>query len=305
MFSPEQFARFSKLQNACMDLRYGADAYAYALVAQGSVGVVAEASMKPWDYMPLIPVIQGAGGVVTELVGPAAHPRKRWNRTGGGQPRVASTSFSRVERLKNQCRHPRKIEKQWLKCVRPFPVWTKVSSNNQNRPMAICPLCVAPCLPERPTETLKRILWAKNGRGQDIRVYKPAFDQRYARLQIVSHEGLAADAEAVHDWDARTAEIIDAGVAVVFFDEVQFFEAPNFTSDILQIIEELLAAGVDVVCSGLDMDWQGKPFPIIAHMAAKADEVHKLRGRLHGVRSAFDEDLQEDGVGGADRNRWL
>ncbi|MDA8604556.1 histidinol phosphate phosphatase [Alphaproteobacteria bacterium] len=69
MFSPEQFARFSKLQNACMDLRYGADAYAYALVAQGSVGVVAEASMKPWDYMPLIPVIQGAGGVVTDWSG--------------------------------------------------------------------------------------------------------------------------------------------------------------------------------------------------------------------------------------------
>lgn len=135
-----------------------------------------------------------------------------------------------------------------------------------------------PMFAGKTTETLKRILWAKNGRGQDIRVYKPAFDQRYARLQIVSHEGLAADAEAVHDWEARTHEIIDDGVAVVFFDEVQFFEAPNFNGDILQIIEELLAAGVDVVCSGLDMDWQGKPFSIIAHMAAKADEVHKLRG---------------------------
>ena len=41
------------------------------------------------------------------------------------------------------------------------------------------------------TETLKRILWAKNGRGQSIRVSSRC-DQRYARLQIVSHEGLAA-----------------------------------------------------------------------------------------------------------------
>ena len=65
---------------------------------------------------------------------------------------------------------------------------------------------------------------------------------------------------------------------MVFFDEVQFFEEPNFKGDILTIVDELLTAGVDVVCSGLDMDWQGKPFPIIAHMAAKADEVHKLRG---------------------------
>lgn len=135
-----------------------------------------------------------------------------------------------------------------------------------------------PMFAGKTTETLKRILWAKNGRGQDIRVFKPAFDQRYAKLQIVSHEGLAADAEAVHDWADRTAEIIAAGVAVVFFDEVQFFETPNFNDDILNIVEDLLSAGVDVVCSGLDMDWQGKPFPIIAHMAAKADEVHKLRG---------------------------
>lgn len=57
-----------------------------------------------------------------------------------------------------------------------------------------------PMFAGKTTETLKRILWAKNGRGQEIRVYKPAFDQRYAKLQIVSHEGLAADAEAVHEW---------------------------------------------------------------------------------------------------------
>ena len=30
-----------------------------------------------------------------------------------------------------------------------------------------------PMFAGKTTETLKRILWAKNGRGQDIRVYKP------------------------------------------------------------------------------------------------------------------------------------
>lgn len=69
MFSPEQFTRFSRLKDACLDLRYGADAYAYGLVALGSVGIVAEASMKPWDFMALIPVIEGAGGVVTDWEG--------------------------------------------------------------------------------------------------------------------------------------------------------------------------------------------------------------------------------------------
>ena len=69
MFSPEQFEQFRRLKDGCMDLRYGADAYAYGLVALGSVGVVAEASMKPWDYMALIPVVEGAGGVITDWSG--------------------------------------------------------------------------------------------------------------------------------------------------------------------------------------------------------------------------------------------
>lgn len=69
MFSPDEFKRFDALRAACGDLRYGADAYAYGLVALGTVGVVAEASMNPWDFMALIPVIEGAGGRVTDWAG--------------------------------------------------------------------------------------------------------------------------------------------------------------------------------------------------------------------------------------------
>ena len=94
-----------------------------------------------------------------------------------------------------------------------------------------------PMFAGKTTETLKRILWAKNGRGQNIRVYKPAFDQRYAKLQIVSHEGLAADAEAVAVWQDTTQRLIEEQVDVVFFDEVQFFEEPNFKGDILTIVD--------------------------------------------------------------------
>ena len=80
-------------------------------------------------------------------------------------------------------------------------------------------------------------------------------------------------------------------MSVVFFDEVQFFEAPNFDGDILRIVDDLLSAGVDVVCSGLDMDWQGKPFAIIAHMAAKADEVHKLRDGFDAPSHITDNEM--------------
>ena len=64
----------------------------------------------------------------------------------------------------------------------------------------------------------------------------------------------------------------------MFLDEIQFFEAPNFQGDIVEITAQLLRAGVDVVAAGLDMDWRGAPFPISASLSAMADEVVKLRG---------------------------
>ena len=45
---------------------YGCDCYAYGLLASGYCDLVVEASMKPYDYMAQIPIIQGAGGVVSD-----------------------------------------------------------------------------------------------------------------------------------------------------------------------------------------------------------------------------------------------
>jgi len=49
--------------------RYGADCYAYGLLALGFVDLVVEAGLKPYDYAALVPVIQGAGGIVTDWLG--------------------------------------------------------------------------------------------------------------------------------------------------------------------------------------------------------------------------------------------
>ncbi len=51
--------------------RYGADCYAYALLATGCVDLVVEAGLKPYDYAALVPVIENAGGVVTDWTGAA------------------------------------------------------------------------------------------------------------------------------------------------------------------------------------------------------------------------------------------
>ncbi len=49
--------------------RLGCDAYAYAMVAAGTVDLVVEAGLKCWDIEAALPVVAGAGGLVTDWRG--------------------------------------------------------------------------------------------------------------------------------------------------------------------------------------------------------------------------------------------
>jgi histidinol phosphatase-like enzyme (inositol monophosphatase family) len=49
--------------------RFGADCYAYALVAMGWADAVIERDLKPWDFVALVPVLEGAGAVITDWTG--------------------------------------------------------------------------------------------------------------------------------------------------------------------------------------------------------------------------------------------
>ena len=52
--------------------RFGGDCYAYGLLAMGFIDVIIEASLKPWDIQALIPIIENAGGVVSDWTGKSA-----------------------------------------------------------------------------------------------------------------------------------------------------------------------------------------------------------------------------------------
>ena len=72
--SPEMFkgpdaGAFERLRTRSRAAVYGADCYAYGLLANGTVDLVCEASMQPYDYCAVVPVIAGAGGVVTDWRG--------------------------------------------------------------------------------------------------------------------------------------------------------------------------------------------------------------------------------------------
>ncbi len=64
MFEGEDEVRFNRLAKAVRMRRFGGDCYSYAMLALGQIDIVAEARLKLFDIVPLIPIIEKAGGVV-------------------------------------------------------------------------------------------------------------------------------------------------------------------------------------------------------------------------------------------------
>jgi myo-inositol-1(or 4)-monophosphatase len=58
-------ASFKKVEDKVKLSRYGGDCYAYCMLAAGQIDLVIETELKPHDIVALIPIIVGAGGIVT------------------------------------------------------------------------------------------------------------------------------------------------------------------------------------------------------------------------------------------------
>jgi len=71
LFKGAQAEAWSRLHAAVRLARYGCDAYAYAMVAMGALDLVVETGLKSWDIESAIPVLAGAGGVITDWSGEA------------------------------------------------------------------------------------------------------------------------------------------------------------------------------------------------------------------------------------------
>ena len=69
MFRGTDAVAYGALAQRCKLNRFGGDCYNYAMLAAGHVDLVVEAGLKPFDIVPLIPVIEAAGGVVTDWDG--------------------------------------------------------------------------------------------------------------------------------------------------------------------------------------------------------------------------------------------
>ena len=72
LFNPAERKAYERLEGSVRMSRYGCDCYAYAMVAAGQVDLTVESGLQIYDIAALIPVIEGAGGVVSDWDGNSA-----------------------------------------------------------------------------------------------------------------------------------------------------------------------------------------------------------------------------------------
>ena len=72
MFQPGELAAFKIIGAGTTFMRLGLDALGYGLLAEGRMDIILEAGMKPCDVRALIPIVEGAGGRLTNWEGGSA-----------------------------------------------------------------------------------------------------------------------------------------------------------------------------------------------------------------------------------------
>ena len=84
---------FARVQRRVRLPMYGGDCYAYGLLAMGFADLVVEASLQPYDFMALVPVIEGAGGVVGDWQGEALRIGSTGQVVAAGDARVHAAAL--------------------------------------------------------------------------------------------------------------------------------------------------------------------------------------------------------------------
>lgn len=69
MFAGQAKRRFERLAARVRMTRFGGDCYNYCLLAHGFIDLVVEDDLRPHDILPLVPIVRGAGGLVSDLAG--------------------------------------------------------------------------------------------------------------------------------------------------------------------------------------------------------------------------------------------
>lgn len=91
---PAKRPAFKRLQTATCRTSWGGDAYAFGLLALGCIDLIAEDTMKPWDWAALVPIIDGAGGRITDWKGQPLNLESDGSVLACGSPSLLSEVIS-------------------------------------------------------------------------------------------------------------------------------------------------------------------------------------------------------------------
>jgi inositol-phosphate phosphatase/L-galactose 1-phosphate phosphatase/histidinol-phosphatase len=69
MFEGKDAEAFARVCYHVQHPLYGGDCYAYGLLASGHTDLIVEADLKPYDFAALVPIVEGAGGIITDWEG--------------------------------------------------------------------------------------------------------------------------------------------------------------------------------------------------------------------------------------------
>ena len=89
----DELSAFDELRGVCQLTRYGGDCYGYAQLAMGFMDFVVESSLQPYDIQAVIPIVEGAGGIVTNWNG--------GNAAQGGRTIAAGDKTAHAAALKH------------------------------------------------------------------------------------------------------------------------------------------------------------------------------------------------------------
>jgi thymidine kinase len=117
-------------------------------------------------------------------------------------------------------------------------------------------------------ELIRRLRRAQIAK-QKVQIFKPAFDNRFAPAEIVSHSEMRIQSVTVAS-SAELLKMVDQGTEVIGIDEAQFFDA-----GLPAVCTQLAGGGKRVVVAGLDTDYLGRPFEPMPVMMAIAEYVTK------------------------------
>ncbi|MEP7378577.1 MAG: thymidine kinase [Chloroflexota bacterium] len=127
------------------------------------------------------------------------------------------------------------------------------------------------CMFAGKTDELMRLLRRASVGGRSVMLIRPSADTRSPAEVAESRSGARFESIAVRSASDIVPTVMATPAEVVAIDEVEFFG-----DEVAAVADRLATDGYEVIVSGLDTDFAGRPFGALPNLLAMADSVTKL-----------------------------